>query len=369
MAVITKWLEDEHTTLLVESFYPGGKNTSTVGVRNYKYAAAERHRRKPLVPDITGMMFVHNWASKERVTFTFPGLPEYYTVGPAGALPGSNGPILQYLDDGSAAVTRALAKLYNAKGSFGESLVEGKQTTDMLNKRLRQLYNIAKTLKHGSKKQLERALQRRISHAKWNKVKEARTAGRALRDGALEIQYGWLPIVELIEDAVGIYANGLYERGQTIRVGSGSSRLEQNPELGPDPVLKPVAGSARLQFKIRSSVLANATALGLSNPLREAWNKVGLSFVFDWFIPVGTYLSALTAQAGLDVQLASVTDVSQSDSYKTIQGKAYIVERFVVCQRRLAFVSPSMEVLWTGNGLDSWSKIVNFALLASQRLR
>lgn len=176
MAVITKWLEDDHTTVLHESFYPGGKNTSYIDVYNYKYAAAVRHRQRPPIPDITGMEFVHNWASKERITFTYPGLPQYYIVGPAKSLIGSNGPILQYSDDGSAAITRALAKLYNAKGSFGESLVEGKQTVDMLNKRFRQLYNIAKTLKHGSKKQLERALQRRLSYARWNKVKEARAA-------------------------------------------------------------------------------------------------------------------------------------------------------------------------------------------------
>lgn len=45
--------------------------------------------------------------------------------------------------------------------------------------------------------------------------------------------------------------------------------------------------------------MASAQSLGLLDPLTLAWELIPFSFVVDWFLPVGTYLSQLTALNGL----------------------------------------------------------------------
>lgn len=47
-----------------------------------------------------------------------------------------------------------------------------------------------------------------------------------------------------------------------------------------------------------------AQQLGLTNPALFAWEKFPFSFVFDWFISVGSYLEALTAFDGVTVKRA-----------------------------------------------------------------
>lgn len=42
--------------------------------------------------------------------------------------------------------------------------------------------------------------------------------------------------------------------------------------------------------------------LGLLDPVSLAWNLLPMSFVFDWFIPVGTFLDGFTATEGLTYQ-------------------------------------------------------------------
>jgi len=41
--------------------------------------------------------------------------------------------------------------------------------------------------------------------------------------------------------------------------------------------------------------------LGLLNPVAVLWEVVPLSFVVDWFIPIGTYLASLDAMAGVSI--------------------------------------------------------------------
>lgn len=49
-------------------------------------------------------------------------------------------------------------------------------------------------------------------------------------------------------------------------------------------------------------------ALGLSNPALVAWELVPFSFVVDWFLPIGTWLNAMSPLIGLEVR----------DGFKTV---------------------------------------------------
>lgn len=57
--------------------------------------------------------------------------------------------------------------------------------------------------------------------------------------------------------------------------------------------------SAGLQV---SPICGDVRNYGLNDPLLVAWELVPFSFVFDWFVSVGDYLSAATALRGLNVE-------------------------------------------------------------------
>lgn len=51
-------------------------------------------------------------------------------------------------------------------------------------------------------------------------------------------------------------------------------------------------------MRIHSDVLYGINQLGLANPLATIWELFPLSFVIDWFLPIGDFLSALTGPLG-----------------------------------------------------------------------
>lgn len=331
---------------------------------------AERHRPrpKPLSP----------------TRFSFSELRQNIAIydGRDAAGNGRTGPYLQGLtvfppyaneqkaDSGHAAVVKAIAKMTGRRGTFGESLAEARQTSSMLMKRLKQLYAICEALLRGNRRALERALGHPLTAQQYKSVANRRAAGNALNDAALELKFGWMPLVEDIQNAVKGYLEGLGSRGQAVRTGSGSTGKWGIPR-DLDDFNRRAGGAARLHWIIDNEQLANANAFGLLNIPQEVWNKVGLSFVFDWFIPVGTMLAAYTGQAGMTFVYGSRTSMASTMSTaQTKNGGKAIGEYYLSAERWPIMVSPEVPpwiVLWTGGGIDSFSKVITFAQLAYQR--
>ena len=74
-----------------------------------------------------------------------------------------------------------------------------------------------------------------------------------------------------------------------------------------------VGVSCKLYYSVSNPWLYGLNSLGLINPLLVAWELTTLSFVFDWFIPVGTFLEALTSSVGIDYSHGYLTSFSRAD--------------------------------------------------------
>jgi hypothetical protein len=61
-------------------------------------------------------------------------------------------------------------------------------------------------------------------------------------------------------------------------------------------------------FGISDDLARQAAQLGFTNPANVVWELVPFSFVADWFLPIGDFLSSLTALNGLSIR----------ESYKTV---------------------------------------------------
>lgn len=121
----------------------------------------------------------------------------------------------------------------------------------------------------------------------------------------LEIQYGWKPLLSDVYGAV-----------QALEASSGRTFFEvvgRAKDRKRDRVTSLNGGTSvgsyretevgcrtYLRYSVSDDVLLQACQVGLNNPLLLAWELLPFSFVADWFLPVGDYISALgTAFSGL----------------------------------------------------------------------
>lgn len=106
----------------------------------------------------------------------------------------------------------------------------------------------------------------------------------------LEMQYAWLPMV-----------SQSYEAAKALEAVTGPRVLRFRASVTKGASYNasgtPIyTATAKLSYSIRyqaelSEDISIQRSLGLVDPLQIAWEIVPYSFVVDWFIPVGTYLS------------------------------------------------------------------------------
>jgi len=146
----------------------------------------------------------------------------------------------------------------------------------------------------------------------------------------LEIQYGWKPLLSDVHGAVTALSDKDHAQRDRYRA-SLKSTLRMDDRLIralPDyqcnswPKVRAQKltdvhhkGWLRLDYeKLDSSLLPTAAALGLTNPLELVWEELPFSFVVDWFLPVGSYLSTFDATYGWSFKAGSMSIKSTTRS-------------------------------------------------------
>jgi hypothetical protein len=128
-------------------------------------------------------------------------------------------------------------------------------------------------------------------------------------DGWLALQYGWLPLlndiysgVELAKEILGDpVASHTYAKRRTsdglwaVKLTGNSSEWLSQSSSG----TAYVDVETKFRFKIENQVLAYLSGFKMTNPLYIAWVAMPLTFIVDWFLPIGDWLDSLTATHGL----------------------------------------------------------------------
>lgn len=112
----------------------------------------------------------------------------------------------------------------------------------------------------------------------------------------LATQYAWGPLLSDIFAAIDAYETLRKEKPRSIttRVSGQGPLYEGN--VSSNPTYNVVWGQWQKTMSYRvifSEQLGIYDSLGLTNPALVIWEKVPFSFVFDWFVPVGTWLDCL----------------------------------------------------------------------------
>lgn len=133
------------------------------------------------------------------------------------------------------------------------------------------------------------------------------TLANSLAKNWLELQYGWKPLLQDVEGAAKslAYLNAGTLMVQTVR----STKSKTTTESGNLTVVGYPAGSWTcitkteirfgMRFKVGEPLDAFLAQIGFNNPISLAWEIIPYSFVVDWFLPIGEYLTGLKHWEGM----------------------------------------------------------------------
>lgn len=187
--------------------------------------------------------------------------------------------------------TKALLAIKDQKVNLSVSIMELPKTASMVGKMAIDTLRFLRSLRRGDLRQLIRAVKG--SPHKLNKA----TASRWL-----QYQYGVIPTV--------LEANGVLELlSQKVRrgvwiYGHVTDRREYSRDVIVDYQTTrkdyvSLRGKCNYRYFVQESKLAMLSQSGITNPLATAYELVPYSFVLDWFINVGDYISTLDALVGI----------------------------------------------------------------------
>lgn len=221
-------------------------------------------------------------------------------------------------DLGASIDTNALSGriLERAKGHQFNApifLAEGRKTIDMVVNAATHLTMMVRALRKGdisyflqnlhiSRKLQSKKFKREVDRFNRN---FGRDAGKTAANTWLAYKYGWTPFLGDVKSAVDAYFDAhdrpINQIG-TVRASEKNTREGLIPQYqvegGPNVfvVLKTTeAISGRMEWRFSANELDLPARFGLLNPFEVAWELVPFSFVGDWFLPIGSYFSALDA--------------------------------------------------------------------------
>ena len=209
----------------------------------------------------------------------------------------------------NSSILKAFVKVADAKVNVAVAYAEAAKTSDLILDTARRIDKAYRAFRKGNLKGVAENLNitpKRL-HKSW-----------------LEYKYGWMPLLMDVKGAAEFFAQQHVVRPPRFTVTAVEEVTKTVDNSANGQAYGGVPGDVRitrfssyhcvaktkLWCELTSPNLSALQQLGLTNPLLVAWELVPFSFVFDWFVQVGDYLTGLTALQGVTIrrQLHSVVD-------------------------------------------------------------
>lgn len=232
------------------------------------------------------------------------------------------------------------------------SLAEARQSLDMVTGLAGRLVSGARLIRKGHFLAAARYFQ-------LADVPHGASKSRQFLDNWMAYRYGWVPTISDLYNHADAIKNPPKD-SYVIARGSGSW---SNRTVPYDSKMRS-SGAARVTIKARvvvsNPVLARLNQFGVLNPLEVAWELVPYSFVVDWFVGVGDYLSNLSAFVGLKLVDCSTTYAVKSHCWH-VNSEDYTYD-IVAKQRVVSDVLSNPPIQW-GSGLNPKRAMDSLAIL------
>lgn len=206
------------------------------------------------------------------------------------------------------------------------NLAEYRSSMSMIGDRAAQLYRFTRYLRR-----FELIKAARELNISPNAVDRRRVEGllKAKRFGNAWLEYhlGWSPLIDDIGNCVDLLQSPLPRK--LVKAGASVGASEYYNDQFPK---NPYGYYTNTVWKLKVQLIADisvtnpnlfrANRLGFTNPAVVAWELVPFSFVVDWFVPVGSFLSQFNDFVGMGLtQPATTFKLERLHTWKGFNGK------------------------------------------------
>lgn len=215
----------------------------------------------------------------------------------------------EWISHKNRAIFQCLSNAKNQEVMLPVTLLEAGKTASMVHSRAVQIVESVRALRKGNLRRFMNHMG--LSPSNTREKSFNRDFGKHPKETAanawLEYQYGWTPFMAEVRGAFNLLADAVDQNSDSRPgVARGRSRFPRvtkvnypNSNIGcpystvyADWVVTDTMENyvrCTWRFRVKGSDLP--TRLGLTNPAEVVWELVPYSFVADWFLPIGDYLS------------------------------------------------------------------------------
>lgn len=228
----------------------------------------------------------------------------------------------------AAARNKLRLKLKDQKVNLAQAFAERAMTADLIATTASRIAKAYSNLRKGNFPGAAEALGVHAASRATRRYRKnfERSQSKAAAGGWLELQYGWMPLLNDVYGSAEFLANKQYPaiRGRVVAVEQVDLPLDTNS----DQEQFIVTNHATTKYVVRYVVYASTSSValqttaqaGITNPALLAWELLPYSFVADWFLPIGNWISSWDATLGLDFEKGSKTIFEQRSAEVSIVG-------------------------------------------------
>lgn len=225
----------------------------------------------------------------------------------------------------SKAVTKALLKLKDQKVNLAQVYGERHQTVRLFEQTAQRFINAGRALRNGSLKLAAKALgvQATVKRVKNYKRSFNKNPSNAISEGWLELQYGWLPLLDDIYGSIDVIKNGAVDFGRqrVVTTTHYENKWETNhPRFNTRVNEQKVDIKYVISYSMPQPEIQSLAALGITNPSAVLWELTPWSFAIDWLLPIGNWINSWDAAAGLSFVRGSKTVFEKYQRHESSHG-------------------------------------------------
>lgn len=226
--------------------------------------------------------------SKFNPVGSYYSSPNWYTTTFEGLVGGCTATATWTANDDIALLGKLREKVIGSSFNAAVSMAEGHQSLELILKAAKTLDDVYRHAKRGDFKAASKSL------AGYTKKdgKGAKAVAKTLSKGWLTNQYGIQPLLSDVYDAACTLAHlSSVPLQQTFTV----SRKNKGGAHSGGPTVLDYRYAISFKAKKIKAIISEVdvvSMLGVTDPASVAWEKLPYSFVVDWFVPVGNFLSA-----------------------------------------------------------------------------
>lgn len=286
------------------------------------------------------------------------------------------------------ATSSALLKLKNQSINFGVAFGEYKETAELVSSVATRIAKGVRAFRNKNPRSWGQVVKNQTSAAINGRKGSPRGSG--IPNAWLELQYGWNPLMSDVNSAASSLSSSA-SSGHPFRChvkGRAKNDLSSTSwgtasSAANSGLLRVRSGQefclVRADYELASPLLATISSLGLTNPLEIVWELVPYSFVVDWFLPVGNWLSTMDADFGWRFLGGSVTlgnqysvqgsgpidrQINDPLDRQTFSGSCYSRQQVLQFVRRVYLTPPTAGLPTLKNPLSSGHVANALSLLA-----